>query len=93
MWEEHDFPAKLFAPSFDLLAKVHNKFSFIELCESLGLRVPATHLLLDRQDVDGFLRNARDFVFKPVWSRFAKNLLLRPAAKQLKRISPSKRAC
>jgi hypothetical protein len=66
------------APKIGLLAEVHNKFTFIRLCERLGLEVP-----------DALLPRAGELVFKPAWSRFASRVLIRPRAADLKRIVPT----
>jgi hypothetical protein len=79
----------VFAPKIDLLAEVHNKLTFIQLCERLGLAVPETLLLTNRAALDSLLPRARDIVFKPAWSRFASRVLIRPDASELKRIVPT----
>jgi len=66
--------ADLLAPPFDLLRQVHNKFTFIERAAGLGADAAETRL------IDGvFEDDPRDWVFKPVWSRFGDRALIRPA--------------
>ncbi|RWE16289.1 MAG: hypothetical protein EOS76_21075, partial [Mesorhizobium sp.] len=88
-WRGRTMPAKLFAPDIRLLAQVHNKHSFIRLAEQLGLAVPETTLLNSRDDLESVRGHSRDLVFKPVWSRFASHVLLRPTPDFLDAIAPS----
>ncbi|WP_322889434.1 MULTISPECIES: ATP-grasp domain-containing protein [unclassified Yoonia] len=87
IWRDHPMPAPLFAPSFELLEQVHNKHRFIMLCEALGLPAPRTRLLQSKADVTALVPEAQALVFKPVWSRFATQTMIRPA--RLDRIAPS----
>ncbi|TJV73777.1 MAG: hypothetical protein E5X76_03105 [Mesorhizobium sp.] len=88
-WADRTMPAKLFAPDIRLLAQVHNKHSFIRLVEQLGLAVPETTLLNSRDGLESVRGHSRDLVFKPVWSRFASHVLLRPTPDFLDAIAPS----
>ena len=88
-WRGRTMPAKLFAPAIESLAQVHNKHSFIQLAERLGLEVPETTLLSSRDDVEAIRNRSRALVFKPVWSRFASHVLLRPTPQTLDAIMPS----
>ncbi|TJW66182.1 MAG: hypothetical protein E5V92_36280, partial [Mesorhizobium sp.] len=65
-------------PGIELLAEVHNKHAFIRLAERLGLAVPETVLLQSTADLEAVRGRSRELVFKPVWSRFASHVLLRP---------------
>lgn len=87
LWRDRAMTARLFAPDMDLLARVHDKHAFIRLVESLGLAVPKTTLLQSRHDLQAVHDRSRELVFKPVWSRFASHVLLRPS--HLKNSTPS----
>lgn len=87
-WRGRSMPTALFAPDIALLAQVHNKHSFIRLAEQLGLAVPETTLLNSRDDLKAVRGRSRDLVFKPVWSRFASDVLLRPPPEALDAIAP-----
>ncbi len=76
-------PAQLFAPDISLLARAHNKYDFTQLAQELGLPVPQTYLLTDPADLEKHRAQSRDLVFKPVWSRFATNVLIRPDPRKL----------
>ncbi|MBN9218388.1 MAG: hypothetical protein J0I79_10575 [Mesorhizobium sp.] len=88
-WRDRTMPARLFAPDMELLTRVHDKHAFIRLAQALGLAVPETTLLESADDVATVRSRARELVFKPVWSRFASHVLLRPSPAALDAISPS----
>lgn len=89
IWRDRAIPARLFAPDMALLAQVHDKHGFIRLAESLGLAMPETTLLQSSDDLRAVRSQSRELVFKPVWSRFASHVLLRPSPEKLDTISPS----
>jgi hypothetical protein len=89
IWRGHAMPAVLFAPPMDLLARVHDKHAFIRLAEGFGLAVPETILLRGPDDLEAVRPRSRELVFKPVWSRFARHVLLRPAPWRLRAVRPS----
>ena len=82
-------PAALLAPPMERLIEAHDKHAFIRLAERIGLAVPATTLLLSRDDVDAMRGDARRLAFKPVWSRFATRVLLRPSPAGLALVAPT----
>ncbi|MDX8526892.1 ATP-grasp domain-containing protein [Mesorhizobium sp. MSK_1335] len=88
-WRGRTMPAKVFAPAIETLAEVHNKHSFIRLAERLGVEVPETTLLRSRDDIEAMRDRSRALVFKPVWSRFARHVLLRPPPQALDAFAPS----
>ncbi|RWA68421.1 ATP-grasp domain-containing protein [Mesorhizobium sp.] len=88
-WRERPMRAQLFAPDIEQLANVHNKHAFVRLAESLGLAVPETTLLQSTADLQAVRGRSRELVFKPVWSRFASHVLLRPTPDFLDAIAPS----
>ncbi|WP_031202872.1 hypothetical protein [Mesorhizobium sp. LSJC269B00] len=89
LWQHRAMPARLFAPEMAMLARVHDKHAFIRLAQSLGLDVPETILLQSEADLDGVRGQSRELVFKPVWSRFARDVLLRPSPDELDAVRPS----
>ena len=92
MWRRGPADATLFAPDLAKLCQVHHKYDFIRLCEGLGLPVPRTHLVTTPQDLSVHAQNARHLVFKPVWSRFASQVLIRPAPQNLQQVRPTAQA-
>ncbi|MDQ6436273.1 hypothetical protein RB623_19620 [Mesorhizobium sp. LHD-90] len=85
----HGAAIPLFAPPFGLLKQVHNKFAFSRMAQGLGADPPPTALLSRPSDLDAWEACSGDFVFKPVWSRFAERVLIRPDWTALQRIVPS----
>lgn len=63
----------LFAPPLERLMTLHSKYEFIELAKSLGLNVPETRRFLHHDDAD-----PSRYVFKPEYSRFGEQALIRP---------------
>ena len=57
--------------------------------ETLRLPTPRTHLISSQDDLTSVAQNARTLVFKPVWSRFASQVLIRPKTQALKRLRPT----
>ncbi len=92
LWQQDAPPARLFAPPLPLLAEVHDKHRFIDACARLGLEVPWTRLVTTAGELAALWPLAGDLVFKPVWSRFASEVLIRPKAKALARITPTEAA-
>ncbi len=92
LWRERRLTARLFAPDTDLLRRAHNKFDFIELCESLNLAVPHTVLLQNRADLASVRSVASQLAFKPAWSRFASRVLLQPTPREIDTLSPTAQA-
>jgi hypothetical protein len=89
LWRDRAMPARLFAPDMAMLSRVHDKHAFIRLAQSLGLDVPETTLLQSDADLASVRGHSRELVFKPVWSRFARDVLLRPSPGELDAIHPS----
>ncbi|MEP3277237.1 MAG: hypothetical protein ABJN26_16575 [Stappiaceae bacterium] len=86
LWAKVKMGAKLYAPPLKKLAQAHNKFEFIQQASKFGLQTPDTRLLLSPEDIGEEDCNR---VLKPVWSRFASKVLLRPRYEQLRKIQPS----
>jgi hypothetical protein len=79
----------LFAPPFELLAQMHDKARFAEMADSLGAGAGQNLVLADQQSIERFQHDPRDFVFKPVWSRFASRILIAPQREALSTIHPT----
>lgn len=89
LWRDRALPARLFAPDMAMLSRVHDKHAFIWLAQSLGLDVPETTLLQSDADLESVRGHSRELVFKPVWSRFARDVLPRPSPGELDAVRPS----
>ncbi|HVZ29323.1 MAG TPA: hypothetical protein VG839_02945, partial [Asticcacaulis sp.] len=79
----------LFAPDFARLKRVHDKWEFSRLAVGLGADPGETHLLTAPTDTLPFHETSKQWVFKPVWSRFGERVLIRPTANDLATLSPS----
>lgn len=89
LWKRKPPRAKLFAPKLADLSQVHHKYNFIRLCEDLNLPIPRTHLITTPAELAAHVPNAGDLVFKPVWSRFGSQVLIRPKARKLLLVQPT----
>ncbi len=85
----HGAAIPLFAPPLVTLAQVHNKREFALVARGFGADPPSTRLLETPEDLAPLARDCGDLVFKPVWSRFAERVLIRPIREQLASITPS----
>jgi predicted ATP-grasp superfamily ATP-dependent carboligase len=79
----------LFAPHFDLLARVHNKADFAQLAAGLGADPPLTLRLSRREDLSGLPGPVGEFVFKPAWSRFGSRVLIKPSEADVAKLRPT----
>ncbi len=70
----------LFAPSFDTLISLHDKWLFIEKARELGLSAPATTRIASRDELVRVFgeREGSRTVYKPIYSRFAAQIVVRP---------------
>ncbi len=69
---------KVWMPGIDLTRKLHRKDKFIEIAKDF-FDVPFT---LNYADFDDF-SNLDQFIFKPIYSRFANNIFIQPLKKEL----------
>ena len=79
----------LFAPRFDLLAKVHNKADFAGLAVGLGADPPLTLRFDAGLDLATLPAPVGSLVFTPAWSRFGSRDLIRPLAADIAKLHPS----
>jgi ATP-grasp domain len=74
----------LFASDFQTLIGLHDKWRFNQTAQKMGLSVPKSALLTGREDiVREFENGGQNKVFKPVYSRFAAQTVVRPASLDL----------
>lgn len=81
--------AVLRAPSFDTLIRAHRKDTFAEDAFALGQGPEYTQRLESTAARDACRPQARRLVFKPVFSRFANQVLVRPTMDQLDDLNPT----
>ena len=80
---------RLFAPDLATLRQLHDKFAFARACDGWDLPAPESHLLESPADVARFAGEAREWVFKPCFTRFGDAALVGPALQTLERIAPT----
>jgi predicted ATP-grasp superfamily ATP-dependent carboligase len=70
----------LFAPHFDTLIALHDKWLFVEKARELGLAVPSTTRIASREGLVKTFgeREPSRTVYKPIYSRFAAQTVVRP---------------
>jgi hypothetical protein len=89
-----EFPptVRVFAAPLSVLEPLHNKWSFVNLVTALAdeVRAPQSHLLDDQDDARRWQteQSLEDWVFKPVYSRFAARTLIGPTASELGIMQP-----
>jgi hypothetical protein len=80
---------RVFAPPLTLLRQLHSKIAFASLVQSCGLTGPATRRVTSRAALQEWVPHAASLVFKPEFSRFATNTLVRPTPGALAKINPT----
>lgn len=88
-FETNPTQGRLFAPPTETLDRLHSKFRFVELCQALGLPVPATRRVTRPDQLLALAPEAEGLVFKPEYSRFGVEALIGPSAEALAAITPS----
>lgn len=80
----------LFAPSPDVLDRLHSKARFIDLCDALGLAAPPTRRLFTDADLAAVSDRSERRVFKAEYSRFGADALVGPSAARLAKVRPTR---
>lgn len=79
--------ARLFQPAPAMLARLHDKGAFVELCLSAALPAPETHAIDRAEDLEPFRGQSQEWVFKPRFGRFGEKTLVAPSEQSLSRIA------
>jgi len=82
-----DSECHVFCDSFQLLKKLHHKYEVFEMARDLGVTIPQTYLLDSRKQLEQFESNLSKWIFKPVFSRFASEVLIAPSPCKLNKIN------
>ena len=72
----------VFVAPLDTLQTYHSKWAFIQRARQHGLAVPHTRLLRTFDDVLAVLEQGAEIVFKPEYSRFGLETILRPRGRR-----------
>ncbi len=86
---EFEGVTRVFCDDFEKIRRIHNKHTFIDVARSAGMSVPKTHLLTEPESLQDFATKSTEFAFKPVYSRFGDQVVLRPTRDQLAKVTPS----
>jgi predicted ATP-grasp superfamily ATP-dependent carboligase len=83
----------VFAEPLPKLELLHNKWKFVQLVSNLGISVhaPETHLVASQQELSSWIAHPQltDWVFKPVYSRFAARTLVGPTSQEIAKLCPT----
>jgi ATP-grasp domain-containing protein len=82
-------PELLFAPSLENLVRVHDKSGFATLAGQLGAGAGHNVKMTCRADVAEFAHDPANYVFKPVWSRFAARVMIGPNRQDIDQLAPT----
>lgn len=80
---------RVLTSDFTLLHQLHHKGRFAELTQDWPSGAPETLLLEDRSQADELAEHSKAWVFKPAYSRFAAQTLIRPSAAQVRALHPT----
>ena len=75
-----------FRSDLNLLHRIHNKFEFAGIVAGLnfpGITSPETKFIESTEQLQAFENKSQDWVFKPVYSRFASQTLIGPTKDEL----------
>ena len=75
-------PCRVFSEPLEKLDAYHNKWKFVMNAVDNNLRVPESMLIRDQDDLLFAFAQWRDLALKPVYSRFASRILIRPSLKE-----------
>lgn len=87
--DRFDGICRVFTDGIDKLEPIHNKWKFSQTPYSRHARAPESHCLSEMAHLDKFRANLTDWVFKPVYSRFAAETKVGPGAADVEAIRPS----
>ena len=79
----------VFVAPFFLLKQLHNKWLFTQVATMNGTRAPESFALWSDLDLSPFRAQSDEWVFKPMYSRFASETLISPTADQLDHVHPT----
>ena len=80
---------ELFCLDLEQLRPLHNKYTFSQLAQDMGVAVPKTWLITTIDDLQSLPVPPEELVFKPVYSRFAVHTLIKPERHELKKVRPT----
>jgi len=87
--EKIDLGCRVLISAFPLLQKLHHKGTFAHVVAGLAVTTPETYILESKAALAKFNSDATNWVFKPAYSRFAVQTLIKPSSAELQSINPS----
>ncbi|MDQ3079622.1 MAG: hypothetical protein M3R03_06455 [Pseudomonadota bacterium] len=84
------FADLLLAPPLKTLRSLHSKAEFAQLAGECGLKPPRTWRATCADDLREYEERSSELVFKPEFSRFGAETLVRPAKDQVKKLRASR---
>lgn len=79
----------LFAPPLPQLRQLHDKHAFALACADGGLSAPESHRITAPEELESFVGESLEWVFKPCFSRFGESALIGPEPRALAALTPS----
>jgi predicted ATP-grasp superfamily ATP-dependent carboligase len=77
---------EIYMDNFSKLINLHHKAHFTDMVKGMSVSAPVTYLIDSPSEAEQFQALANDYVFKPVYSRFATHVLICPSPRQFKRL-------
>ena len=87
--ESLEAECEVFTPALQYLRPMHSKIDFLDIANAARVCAPQTHRICTREDLRKHMNNCRNLVFKPEFSRFGTQVLMRPSADRISRIQPT----
>ena len=84
----HD-DCNLLTSDFALLQQLHHKFHFAQFTQAFELTAPESFLVSSQSELNSFMRDEKDWVVKPAFSRFATNTYVKPTISELENVLPT----
>ena len=81
LFEQAD--CRIFCDDFENLCRVHHKWEFHQMTQNLSLQTPPAEFIENTNDLESLGNESREYIFKPVFSRFSAKLLIRPGKEKL----------
>ena len=80
---------RVMTSDFDTMNRLHHKGHFARMTRGWAVQAPQTHVLSSAGDLAPFADDPSRWVFKPAYSRFAHQTLIRPDAAMLAAVRPT----
>jgi len=81
-------PCRVMTMDLPTLDQLHHKYHFARLTQGWPAEAPESRLLESAADVEQLANECSEWVFKPAYSRFANQTLIRPVLSDLIKIRP-----